>query len=135
MSEIPYTVKTPLWYKLTVIPFGLAIFFAVPINEWIDTFQYGSWILRILFIGSFVFCLVGFLEAFLRKIDFDYDSIKHRNFLGFTKIKKYSEITEVIGEEQNLKIMFSDNSSIKVWTGEGNIHKVLRIIKKKREEK
>lgn len=135
MSEIPYTTKTPWWYRLIFPPLGIIFFLLVPFSEWIEAWQTWTWTFRLIIIWFVAAFLVGSFGAFLRRVIFNHESIEYRNFLGITKIKNYKDIVDIKATEQNIRIIFSDNSSIKVWTGEGNIHRVLRIIKKKREEK
>lgn len=85
-------------------------------------------------IALYIFFVLITVGMFIRKIDFTDENIIHRNSFGITKVKIYKDIIEIKGEEESISIKFSDKSLIKVWVSEGNIHKVLRIIKKKREE-
>lgn len=135
MSEIPYTTKIPWWYRLILTSSPTILFLLVPVSEWILAWQSWTWFFKLI-VNCFicVFFIAG-LDSFLRRTNFSHETIEHRNFLGIIKVKKYRDIINIKATEQNIKIIFSDKSSIEIWTAEGNIHRVLRIIKKKRKEK
>jgi hypothetical protein len=134
MSEIPYTAKPHRIHRIIFIllAVSLPIMFIVFDNgEFWNSEEIFFRNLLLGFYGLFILFTIG---MFVRKVEFTNDTIFHRSFFGITKIKKYKDIVDVTGEAENISIRFSDNSLIKVWTSEGNIHRILRIIKKKRDD-
>lgn len=135
MSEIPYTVKPNWTIRLTFIALSIslpALFFFLGDNgEFWNSEDVFLRNLILIFYGLFVLLTIG---MFVRKVEFRNEKIIHRSYFGITKVKKYKDIVDVTGEEDNISIKFSDNSLIKIWVAEGSVHRVLRIIKKKRKE-
>lgn len=132
--KIPYTIKPSWIHRLLFVALSVSVvlmFFFLDNGEfWNST----DWILRNILIFLYGIFVVQTIGMFLRKVAFLDDNIQFRNNFGITKTKKYKDISEIKGEEENISIKFCDNSLIKVWESEGNVHRVLRIIKKKREE-
>ena len=136
MSEIPYTAKAPWFIRVMGSPliFLWIYFIFISPSSLAEGWQSGNWLARLGFIFLFTVLPLCMLSVFLTKTTFDNDGIKHRNLLGMTKLRNYHDIVEIKGFEEHIKITFSDNTSIKIWMGEANIGRVLRIMKKKREQ-
>ena len=134
MKETPYTVKPSWIHRILFIVLCVSIILLVYFFEKGEFWYSPDWILRNFLITFYILYIFLTIGLFIRKIDFTDEFIIYRNSYCITKIKRYKDIVKVTGEEENISIKFSDKSLIKVWMSEGNIHKVLRIIKKKREE-
>lgn len=133
MSETPYTVKPNRINRiLSILLFfsTILLFYFFEVGEFWNSL---NWFLRTVLIAFYSLYILLTVGLFIKKTDFTDEFIFYRNLFGITKIKKYKDIVKVSGEEGNISIKFSDESLIIVWVSEGNIHKVLRIIKKKRE--
>ncbi len=136
MSEIPYTAKTPWFIHVMCSPLILSWIYFIFISPslLVESWQLGNWFGRFALIFFFTVLPLCTLSVFLTKTKFDHNGIEHRDFLGVTKLRSYQDIVETKGFEEHIKITFSDNTSIKIWMGEANIGRVLRIMKKKREQ-
>lgn len=132
--ETPYTVKPNFIHRVlfTVLCVSIILLFYFFDNG--EFWNSDDYILRYILVGIYIIFVFNTFGLFIRKINFTDENIIYRNSFGFTKIKKYKDIVKVVGEAENISIKFSDESLIKVWVSEGNINKILRIIKKKREE-
>lgn len=133
MPETPYIVKSEWGYRVMFISLFVSIilmFFIFDDGEFWNSNNYILMTIYAIFYIIFIFITYG---LFIRRINFADECIIYRNSFGFTKIKKYKDIIKITGEDQNISIIFTDESLIKVSTSEANIHKVLRIIKKRRE--
>lgn len=134
MPETPYIVKPSWIHKILFIVLCVSVILIFYFFDSEEFWGSNDYILRNILAAFYLLFVLLTVGLFIRKINFTDECIIYRNLVGFTKIKRYKDIIKIVGEEENLSIKFSDKSLIKVWTSEGNVHKVLRIIKNKREQ-
>lgn len=133
MPETPYTVKPNWIHRILSIVLCISVILLFYFEDG-EFWNSPNWILRNVLIAFYLFYILFTIGLFIRKTDFTDKCIIYRNLCGITKIKRYKDIVNIWGEEKNISIKFSDERLIKVWVSEGNVPKVLRIIKRKREE-
>lgn len=107
MSEIPYTVKPSWVHRILFIVLSASltlIFFLIGDNGefWNSEHEF----IRNLILIFYSVLVLFTIGIFIRKIEFRNNKILHRSYFGITKIKKYKDIVDVTGQEENISINF-----------------------------
>jgi len=131
--KLPYVARTHWLFRWGCLLALVLIYLAVTLNVDGGFFDNTSWIVQIAFlIIFFVLAPLSVIEMFISKAVFEKRVILHTNSILRTRKWSYDEVEKVeTANTGHVRISFSDGRSIKIWSGEADLHKVLTLLLEK----